>query len=110
MKIEIDTKQLNAALNDALDQGMHALDQGIRRFEEVRDTLSNSLKEQTGDLQANAKKHWKTGSTKVLEAEKAVETHVRQNPALYLAVGVGLVAVLLAKITLNRRRLTGPRK
>ncbi len=106
MKIDIDTKQLNAKLNDAIDQGLHSLDQGLRRFEEVRDTLSSTLKERADDIQRRASHQWHEGRSKAVEAEKTVETHVRQHPGLYLVAGLGLIALVAAKVLLTRRRLS----
>jgi len=102
MKIDIDTKHLNAKLNDAIDQGLHSLDQGLRRLEEVRDTIKN----RSGELRKKAKTQWKDNRGKVIDVEKQVETHVKQNANFYIAAGVGLLAIIAVKMIFGRRHLT----
>jgi len=104
MKLDIDTKQLNAKINDAIDQGLHSLDQGLRRLEEVRDTVSSNVKRQHWDR--DVKRQWKHGRAKVIDAERAVESHVKENTSLYIAAGVGLLALVLAKVAFTRRKLS----
>lgn len=102
MKIDIDTKHLNAKLNDAIDQGLHSLDQGLRRLEEVRDTI----KSRSGELRKKARHQWKDNRGKIVDVEKQVESHVRQNSNFYIAAGVGLLAIIVAKMIFGRRHLT----
>lgn len=104
MKLDIDTKQLNTKINDAIDQGLHSLDQGLRRLEEVRDTVAGNVKKQHWDK--DVKKKWKQGRARVIDAEHAVESHVKENTTLYIAAGVGLLALVLAKVAFTRRRLS----
>jgi len=100
MKIDFDSKEWNSRINDAIDQGMHSIDQGLRRIEEVRGQVGDSLRSASGDLQ----KTFSEGKSRAIEVEKVVENHVRQHPWVYVAAGVGLGFVLAAKIILTRRR------